>query len=52
VGSNGQGARAPLEFFSFLDNLGSLLALKSNNKYSNKLIVKMLRYQQQIRPGR
>jgi len=37
----GRGDRAPLEFFSPLDNLGPLLALGSNNKYSNKLIAKL-----------
>jgi len=36
------GARSPLEFFSFLENLGPLLALGSNNKFSNKIIAKML----------
>jgi len=43
AGSKGQGGRAPLNFFSLLKNLGSLLTLGSNNKYSNKIIAKMLR---------
>jgi len=37
-----QGARAHLEFFRPLDNLGPLLAPGSNNKNSNKIIAKML----------
>jgi len=42
-GSKRQGDRAPLEFFSSLDNFAPLLAFGSNNKYSNKIIfVKML----------
>jgi len=40
--SKGQGSCAPLKFFSPLDNLGPLIALRSNNKYSNKIIAKML----------
>jgi len=37
AGSKGQDAHAP-----HLDNLGPLLALGSNKKYSNKIIAKML----------
>jgi len=36
AGSKGQGARAPP------DNLGPLLVLGFNNKYSNKIIAKLL----------
>jgi len=38
VGSKLQGDRAP---WNFLDNLGSLLARGSNNKYSSKIIAEM-----------
>jgi len=42
AGSKEQGAREPLELFSLLKNLVLFRALGSNNKYSNKIIVKML----------
>jgi len=42
AGSKWQKGLAPLEFFNPLYNLGPFLALGSSNKYSNKIIAKML----------
>jgi len=40
--SKGQGSSCTPRIFSTLDKLGPFLALGSNNKYSNKIFIKML----------